>query len=210
MCPSLRGLGRPLFAGLRSSPRALSGSCSHFRPAGWPPRAGDRAPGHRPAQPRSRGTPGSEILMLRDFRGGGGPCCSISMNIKVPRTGAGSPLDDCRTPCPRPFYSLEAFAFFFFFSRVRCFQGQGKPFGGRIPRWLSPFPRWGEVALVKRWPRFSKEPFRLSDCCDGPTWTDPERSVPFLAPQVPGLDLPILLSQARLLPSSPFPCPHLI
>lgn len=56
--------------GCAPRPGALSGSCSHFRPAGWPPPAGDRAPGHRPALPGSRGTPGSEILRLRDFRGG--------------------------------------------------------------------------------------------------------------------------------------------
>lgn len=147
--------------------------------------------------------------MPRDFRGWGYPSClSISMNIKVPRTGASSPLDDCKTPCPRPLYSHEAFAFCFLdgqlFSRAR------RAIWERILRWLSPFPRRGEVALVNRCPRFSKEPFRLSDCCDGPTWTDPERSVPFLVPQVPGLDLPILLSQAELFLPSPFPCPHLI
>lgn len=30
-------------------------SCSHFRPAGWPPRAGDRAPGRRPPIPAAVG-----------------------------------------------------------------------------------------------------------------------------------------------------------
>lgn len=47
-----------------------------------------RRPHPRPslAHPGSRGTPGSELLLPRDFRGGP-PCRSISMTIKVPRTG---------------------------------------------------------------------------------------------------------------------------